>query len=30
MGTCVFLASRASDLVNGQVIYVDGGMSAVV
>lgn len=30
VGTCVFLASRASDFVNGQVIYVDGGMSAVV
>jgi gluconate 5-dehydrogenase len=30
VGTCVFLASSASDFVNGQVIYVDGGMSAVV
>ena len=30
VGTCVFLASKASDFVNGQVIYVDGGMSAVV
>ncbi len=30
IGTCVFLASAASDFVNGQIIYVDGGMSAVV
>ena len=29
-GTCVFLASAASDFVNGQIIFVDGGMSAVV
>jgi gluconate 5-dehydrogenase len=27
-GTAVFLASRASDYVTGQVIYVDGGFSA--
>ena len=27
-GTAVFLASRASDFVNGQIIYVDGGMLA--
>jgi gluconate 5-dehydrogenase len=26
VGTAVFLASRASDYVSGQVIYVDGGM----
>lgn len=25
-GTAVFLASRASDFVNGQIIYVDGGL----
>ena len=27
-GTAVFLASRASDFINGQVIYVDGGFLA--
>lgn len=30
VGTMVFLASSASDFVNGQIIYVDGGMTAVV
>jgi len=30
VGTAVFLASRASDFVHGQIIYVDGGMTAVV
>ena len=29
-GATVFLASGASDFVNGQVIYVDGGMTSVV
>ena len=30
VGATVFLASAASDFVNGQVLIVDGGMSAVV
>ncbi|MDF1574837.1 MAG: gluconate 5-dehydrogenase [Bacteroidales bacterium] len=29
-GTAVFLASRASDFVNGQIIYVDGGILATI
>lgn len=29
-GVAVFLASRASDYVSGQIIYVDGGMSSVL
>ena len=29
-GTAVFLSSRASDFVNGQVVYVDGGILATI
>jgi gluconate 5-dehydrogenase len=30
MGTTIFLSSRASDFVNGQIIYVDGGILATI
>lgn len=30
VGTAVYLSSSASDFVNGQTIFVDGGMTAVV
>ena len=30
VGTAIYLASSASDFVNGQIIYVDGGFLAVL
>ncbi len=29
-GTAIFLASKASDFVNGQILYVDGGILATI
>ena len=29
-GACIFLASSASDFVNGQILYVDGGVLATL
>jgi gluconate 5-dehydrogenase len=29
-GAAIFLASRASDFVNGHVLYVDGGILATI
>lgn len=30
MGAAIFLASKASDFVNGQILYVDGGILATI
>ena len=30
MGLAIFLASPASDFINGQVVYIDGGISAYI
>lgn len=30
MGLAVFLSSEASDFINGQVVYIDGGISAYI
>ncbi len=30
VGACVFLASTASDFITGQILYLDGGLTAVV
>ncbi|MFC1910146.1 SDR family NAD(P)-dependent oxidoreductase [Chloroflexota bacterium] len=29
IGLCVFLASQASDFITGQIIYLDGGLTAI-
>ncbi len=30
MGAAIFLSSKASDFVNGQIVYVDGGILATI
>jgi NAD(P)-dependent dehydrogenase (short-subunit alcohol dehydrogenase family) len=30
VGVCIFLSSAASDFITGQIIYLDGGMTAVI
>ena len=30
VGSAVFLSAEASDFVNGQILYIDGGMISVV
>jgi len=30
VGTCVFLSANASNFINGQTIYVDGGITACI
>jgi gluconate 5-dehydrogenase len=29
VGACVFLASPASNFITGQILYIDGGLTAV-